>query len=424
MTYLSESLQPASFRGVPFYVDAAGVEVGRRVQVHEYPQRDQPWAEDLGRATRSFTVDAFVVGPGYIADANALIAAAEEEGTGTLVHPWLGTMEVSLRELMRVRFDTAAGRAEVSFSFVEGGELEFPSAQSSTPMLSRMSADSLSFAGASSFASGFAVDGFASFVRDAAALDLNSAFDFIGSLSGVSPLASWASGLGASVGSLVQQLSTPLDFAQSLMDLFDLSPLVASLFGGGDDVAPAYSGSSAASTAGTANGDPMAAMALAIVGVAGNGGAGGVLNAPVPAATATPARRQQVLNTAAINALVRRALLAQAVGISSHVDATVQADAHTVRSAVCAALDAESLVADDTAYNALQAARQAVWADLTARASGGARLVPLTPPQVCSALVIAYDRYEDATRADEIVLRNRLVHPGFVPQKPLQVLSK
>ena len=40
------------------------------------------------------------------------------------------------------------------------------------------------------------------------------------------------------------------------------------------------------------------------------------------------------------------------------------------------------------------------------------------------ALVLAYDLYEDAARADEIATRNRINHPGFLPPIPLQVLSR
>lgn len=404
---LNLQLQPASFRGVPFHVDGAEIEAGRRVQVHEYPQRDKPWAEDLGRATRGFMVDAFVVGPGYIEDAEALIAAAEEEGPGTLVHPWLGSMEVSLKELLRVRFNASAGHAVITFSFVEAGELEFPAAQSSTAMQSRIAADGLSTAACDSFASRFAVDGWASFVGDQALLDLASAFSALRALSSVSVLSGWANQF-AEIGNLVQSLAYPLQLAQQLADLFDLSPTVAAL--------PADSSFNTQ--------DPMGAIVQAIVAVAGSGGAGRVLNAPVVAATASAARKQQVGNTAAINALVRSTMLAQAVGISSHVNATVQADVYAVRTALCAALDAESLLADDVGYQALQTARRAVWTDLTARASSGARLLPLIPLQVTSALVLAYDRYEDANRAQEIVTRNRLIHPGFVPMQTLQVLSK
>lgn len=420
MTFLLEQLQPASFRGVPFFVRGAGVEVGRRIVLHEYPQRNKPWAEDLGRAARGFTVDAFVVGPDYVAAAQALMKAAEEEGAGTLVHPWFGSLEVTLRQVLRVQFDASAGQAMVTFDFVEPGDLEFPTAQASTPMQSRMAADGLCTAASEDFASGFEVDGWASFVRDLAALDLRAALDFAGQLGSLASLSGWSSLLSGFADEALSLFGDPLALAQQIMDWFDLSDAVAALAVTSGDAAPSYAGAVDAAS----GRDPLAGIALAIVRLAGNGGAGGVLGAPVPSATATPARRQQVGNTAAINAVVRRALLAQAVGMSSYVDTTVQADAYAVRDVLCSALDAESLVAADASYEALQAARRAVWTDITARASSGARLVLYTPAEVCPALVIAYERYEDATRADEIVSRNGLVHPGFVPSLPLQVLSK
>jgi len=446
--FLNLDLQPASFRGVPFFVDGAGVEVGRRVQVHEYPQRDKPWAEDLGRATRGFTIEAFVVGPDYISDAQALIAAAEEEGAGTLVHPWLGSMEVSLKDLMRVRFDAAAGHAIVSFSFVEPGELEFPAAADSTAALSQSAADGLCTAASESFTDVFSVDGLPSFVSDAAGTSFASAFGLAGSLgSSFSSLAGWASGLrsiaqgglssltggilsgvaggiagllGVSASSL---LATPLALAQAVMDVFDLSSVVAGLARGSAAAGPTYA-IAAATAAQTTSAAQLTPIILGIVTIAGNGGAGGVLNAPMPTPGATANRTQQVVNAAACNALVRRALLAQAVGMSSAIDTTVQADVLAVRGALCAALDAESLLADDVSYQALQVARRAVWADLTARSSDSARVLDLVPTEVSPALVLAYDQYEDAGRAIELAARNKIIHPGFVPMQTLQVLSR
>ena len=52
MSVLTEQLQKASFRGVPFEVTSASLTAGRRTVVHEYPQRDKPYVEDLGRASR------------------------------------------------------------------------------------------------------------------------------------------------------------------------------------------------------------------------------------------------------------------------------------------------------------------------------------------------------------------------------------
>ena len=66
MSIRSEKLLPASFRGVPFEVSSGSLKGGRRTVVHEYPQRDKPYVEDLGKAARQITIEAFFVGDNYI----------------------------------------------------------------------------------------------------------------------------------------------------------------------------------------------------------------------------------------------------------------------------------------------------------------------------------------------------------------------
>ncbi|HCS4673821.1 TPA: DNA circularization N-terminal domain-containing protein, partial [Escherichia coli] len=44
-----DRLQDASFRGVPFKVEEESAGAGRRVETHEYPNRDKPYTEDLGK---------------------------------------------------------------------------------------------------------------------------------------------------------------------------------------------------------------------------------------------------------------------------------------------------------------------------------------------------------------------------------------
>ena len=421
MPDLALELQPASFRGVPFHVDGSTFEAGRRVQVHEYPQRDKPYAEDLGRATRAIAVEAFVVGEDYIAQANALIGAAEEPGPGTLVHPWLGSMQVSLRDPARVRFDNALGRAVISLSFVEAGELAFPSADDSTQAASQAAADDLSAAAADSFADTFDVADLPSFVSDFAAADFLQSFDAAAVLGGsFSALSSWAGQLGGWAGEAVSLFGDVAALGAQVADWFDLSGIAAALAGTDLAAGPTYA-SAAIVVPQTAG---IGALVLGIVGVAGNGGAGGPLNAPAVPTGLTPARTQQAANAAAVHQLVRCSLLAQAVGMSSVLDVTVQTDALAVRDALCRALDMESLVSADALYDALQAARRAVWADISARASQGARVIAIRPGEVLPALVLAYDQYEDAARGDEIAARNHVVHPGFMPAQTLQVLSR
>lgn len=98
-----ESLRKAQFRGVPFAVLEGQSAFGRRTAVHEYPYRDKPWIEDLGRATRRFTIKGFLVensliyGGGAVTAQRAnLIAACETAGAGTLIHPTYGELTVSI----------------------------------------------------------------------------------------------------------------------------------------------------------------------------------------------------------------------------------------------------------------------------------------------------------------------------------------
>lgn len=85
----------ASFRGVPFWVDSDSVPVGRRTQLHEYPKRDQPLVEDMGRQTREYKFDGFIIGPDFISQRDRLLVALDTPGPGELVHPWFGRLTVT-----------------------------------------------------------------------------------------------------------------------------------------------------------------------------------------------------------------------------------------------------------------------------------------------------------------------------------------
>ncbi|WP_241700976.1 DNA circularization protein, partial [Cronobacter sakazakii] len=126
-------LQSASFRGVPFEVESDEGIFGRRVQVHEYPNRDKPFTEDLGRAARRITINAYLIGDDYPEKRDRLIAAIETEGAATLVHPYYGEMKGNVDGQVRVTHSNQEGRmCRVSFQFVESGELTFPTSGTAT----------------------------------------------------------------------------------------------------------------------------------------------------------------------------------------------------------------------------------------------------------------------------------------------------
>ena len=91
-----ERLQPGSWRGVGFVMDAAENRAGRRTAIHEYPYRDTVWVEDLGRLPRRFAFQAFQVGDDVYQQRDAMIQACEQPGEGTLVHPTLGSVNTTI----------------------------------------------------------------------------------------------------------------------------------------------------------------------------------------------------------------------------------------------------------------------------------------------------------------------------------------
>jgi prophage DNA circulation protein len=122
-----------AFRGARFRLDTYETQFGRRVDVHEYPLRNIPNAEDLGRKARRFNFTAYVIGPGWEQQRDDLINACEADGPGLLVHPFHGE-HVVMCEPSTVSEGRASGRRYAAFqlAFVEHGAFDTPSYEPDT----------------------------------------------------------------------------------------------------------------------------------------------------------------------------------------------------------------------------------------------------------------------------------------------------
>jgi prophage DNA circulation protein len=145
-------LRPASWRGVPFFVSEASGEVGRRYEFHEYPQRDQPWAEDLGRAQRKWSITGYVLGEGYMGTRDRLLAACEQPGPGKLVHPYLGELRVVCDRFRYTERDDEGRMCRFDLSFAEPGQSGLPSARRAAGAALQAAAGALQAAALSAFA--------------------------------------------------------------------------------------------------------------------------------------------------------------------------------------------------------------------------------------------------------------------------------
>jgi len=144
-----QQLQPGSWRGVGFVLDAGDTKAGRRVAIHEYPYRDDAWVEDLGKLPRRFGVQAFLVGDDVYEQRDAMLQACEQSGAGTLVHPTLGTLQCVLLDF-QVTDRRERGRVvEVAFAFIVAGDVKYPTTALATGQNVMAQASSLTSASAS-----------------------------------------------------------------------------------------------------------------------------------------------------------------------------------------------------------------------------------------------------------------------------------
>jgi len=117
-----DQLRPSSFRGVEFRVEEAIRGGGRRQALFEFPKRDEPYAEDMGRRARRFTVQGYLIGPDYIEQRDALIDALEEEGPGPLAHYLYGEFDVSVDNYTVSESRERGGLCRIDMQFMEAGE--------------------------------------------------------------------------------------------------------------------------------------------------------------------------------------------------------------------------------------------------------------------------------------------------------------
>lgn len=419
-------LYEASFRGVPFHVTKIDLKVGRRTVTHEYPQRDKPYVEDIGRATRKLTFTAFVVGDDYIEQVEKLIKAVETEGPGTLVHPHLGEMKCCLEQVSTITFTDATRTATVVLNAVESGDLEFPAIGEDNTNKVLEAADEVEKSAIQEFCDSIDLSAVSEWGDAALSGDLLDKLGIISSadLAAIFDKVDEISSLAQKGLSLISM--DPKVFASNLMGALGLSRVASS--------ARAWS-RVAKQLKNLTKHEKMSSGTKALA----KAKAEGTVLSDVQSAV--------MHNRAAVETLIRQSLIAQMVGVSALIGTKndqlppIEDDVVTsetlketvtksyddlieVRQELLEAIDAELLMTtNDDSYLALEKARVAVFEVLTEKANRRGRVYIVEPGEVLPALVHAYDYHDDAARDQEIVIRNAVEHEGFCSADSLKVMA-
>jgi prophage DNA circulation protein len=122
-----DNLVPASFRGAVFHVETSARASGRRTVVHEYPKRNVPYAEDMGRSAVRYQITGYLIlrdmgiRGNLLSQIGDMINALETDGPGVFIHPTLGEMLAMCERYSYSDKRTAGGYVEWDMQFVEAG---------------------------------------------------------------------------------------------------------------------------------------------------------------------------------------------------------------------------------------------------------------------------------------------------------------
>jgi prophage DNA circulation protein len=435
MSDFVKSLRQASFRGVPFAVLTSEGQYGRRLAIHEYPFRDKPWLEDLGRKTRPITFTAFLVSDSLVygggdvqAQREKLVAACEAPGSGKLVHPTLGDLTVAADGVVITERWNEHRYFEVAFRFIEDGGRIYPATTAATgPKVAAKGLEGMLEAAEAWSAKATAALAKGSIAVQKALATARGWTDRITGLgqdaAGMFRLTGALSGSFGRyfLGRLRGGFTAVTAFRQPLTSVTDL-------------IVDSAAGRALLALRGDA--------VLAALGALGQGGSLEDVAAAVAAqvealadSLAGPADRVRLLIDltayapsldllssavgGALGDLYRRAaVIALANAATTYQPASFD-DASEVLARVLTVLDAEILIAgdagEDGVFSALRALRAAVVEDLRARGANLAPIADFATPEPMPSLTLAQRLYRDPSRAAELEIQADPIHPLFMP---------
>lgn len=131
-----DDLLPAHFDGRPFHVESGSRESGNRIVVHEFPKKNDPYSESMGKRAIAFAVRGYcIVYPNdsgqelyqrdYRRARDRLMERLEDGTPGVLQLPTFKPMKVKCQRYRMTEEDKLGGYVVFDMQFVEAGVQPF-----------------------------------------------------------------------------------------------------------------------------------------------------------------------------------------------------------------------------------------------------------------------------------------------------------
>ncbi|MFG6500140.1 DNA circularization N-terminal domain-containing protein [Sulfitobacter sp. 1A15106] len=391
LSEIRSQLRAASFGGVGFHVESADNSYGHRSVVHEFPGSNSHFTEQLGRKAREVSITGYITGPEWLDVRDRLIEVCESGDAQSFRHPFYP----SAQSAKCLTLDVQESRDEL-------GMIRF------TMRLVPESREKPSFGGdLLSFRINNALD---SFVGSAADVFNGSVLSDIRQYGDsaragfVDTLRGWANDFEGS--RLVTEVQSGAALARSIGNLYDKAEAVVD---GGvaikDLIAPLVDQWRAAPVSAGAAAQSLREMIFT----------GVERRAPI-VGSRTAIRASEV--AIATDRLMRRVAGGLWAEATSARDYPGRGEATQARNELVRWLESEGMLIDPRTepqlFEDFDRFRARLTEEVSRKWTDSSPIVTMTMPRRTSALALAHQLYNDPTRAEELISRNRAANPAAI----------
>lgn len=393
-----DNLRPASFRGFGFFIKTSSVAGGRRAVQHQYPNRETPYTEDMGRAARTYELEGHVIGDDYFEAKDRLLEVLEKQGPGELIHPYFGSKMVQVSEVSITESTLEGAIAVFSAKFMEAGDSRYPKGANDKGAVLSQNATSALDKSKASFDEDFSIEDMPAFsINSARALIAKAQETFDEATKKFGDIAEGVANAAFATRNLVAEtndlLQSPSVLSQRLLDSFKLME---------DAISIAKNKTAAHESFYNFSGDE-------------------------PVEGDTPIREREKKNAATFENFMRRAAAVQSTETAIVSDYASFNDAEEARVKITDVIEEQIREIEDTSsdlWQALSDVNSSIVEALPDVDSDLPSLKEKTLEKDDISLLIAYDEFESIDSEQDLIERNDVRHPGFIPAgKTLELID-
>ena len=379
-----DNLRQGSFRGIEFFTQDSQASGGRRSVLHQFPNRETPYSEDMGRAARTYTIQGHVIGDDYFEQKRILTNAFEKRGPGELIHPYYGSLFVQVSDINVSESNLEGAIAVFTAKFTEAGNNRFPKSVNDKAAILEENVNKSLVAIKDDFDNSFSISSLPAFAVDSARnlveLSQKTFDDAVKPFNGV---AEDLADLAFSTRNLVAETNDSFALLEkSLTIASDRRKSLSSFYDFSDDLTVDES---------------------------------------------TPIRVQQADNSRSYNSFMKRSSVVKGALAAINSDYTTFEDAELARNEIVDVIEIElGLITevDGDTFQALSDVKASLVDSLPDVDSDLPSIRKINLNTDSNSLLVSYEEYGNIDSEQDIISRNKIRHPGFVdPLKELEVID-